>query len=104
MFSNILYQWIIENTSAIWQQAAHTAYQLSSLSCSTLNKKMIEHFWERCQEQKNNKTERVRGPGTKMSLYEREDRKEESNDKPEIPDITHPGLHIEHLLQVNGNT
>jgi len=41
------------NTSAIWQQAAHTTYQLSSPSCSTraiqksltLNKKYWTVFW-----------------------------------------------------------
>ena len=31
----MLYKCIIANTSAIWQQAAHTTYQLSSPSCST---------------------------------------------------------------------
>ena len=30
-----LYKCIMANTSAIWQQAAHTTYQLSSPSCST---------------------------------------------------------------------
>jgi len=43
------------NTSAIWQQAAHTTYQLSSPSCSTgtiqksltLNKKIFESFLEK---------------------------------------------------------
>ena len=31
----MLYKCITANTSAIWQQAAHTTYQLSSPSCST---------------------------------------------------------------------
>ena len=31
----MLYKCIMANTSAIWQQAAHTNYQLSSPSCST---------------------------------------------------------------------
>ena len=30
-----LYKCIMTNTSAIWQQAAHTTYQISSPSCST---------------------------------------------------------------------
>ena len=46
------------NTSAIWQQAAHTTYQLSSPSCSTraiqksltLNEKYLRVFWEKSQE------------------------------------------------------
>ena len=41
------------NTSAIWQQAAHTTYQLSSPSCSTrairkcltVNEKYFQVFW-----------------------------------------------------------
>ena len=43
------------NISAIWQQAAHTTYQLSSPSCSTraiqksltLNEKIFESFLEK---------------------------------------------------------
>ena len=31
----MLYNGIMANTSAIWQQAAHITYQLSSPSCST---------------------------------------------------------------------
>ena len=31
----MLYKCIMANTSAIWKQAAHTTYQLSSPSCST---------------------------------------------------------------------
>ena len=43
------------NTSATWQQAAHTTYQLSSPSCSTtaiqksltLNEKYLRVFWKK---------------------------------------------------------
>ena len=60
------------NTSAIWQQAAHTTYQLSSPSCSTraiqksltLNEKYLRVFWGKNLE-KNDKTERARGLGRK---------------------------------------
>ena len=47
------------NTSAIWQQAAHTTYQLSPPSCSTraiqksltVNDKYLRVFWrEKSQE------------------------------------------------------
>ena len=46
------------NTSAIWQQASHTTYQLSSPSCSTraiqksltLNEKYLRVFWKQSQE------------------------------------------------------
>ena len=46
------------NTSAIWQQTAHTTYQLSSPSCSTraiqksltLNEKYLRVFWKKGQE------------------------------------------------------
>ena len=46
------------NTSAIWQQAVHTTYQLSSPSCSTravqkrlsLNEQYCKMFWKECQE------------------------------------------------------
>ena len=76
----MLYQCIIANTSAIWQQAAHTTYQLSSPSCSTraiqkkiyipLNKKKLRIFWRKKHRrmdhwQKNDKTERASGPGRK---------------------------------------
>ena len=83
------------NTSAIWQQAGHTTYQLSSPSCSTrtiqkslpLNGKYLRIFWNKSQEngpfQKNYKTERAKGLGRKNK---RGDRKGESNDSPEIPD------------------
>ena len=46
------------STSAIWQQAEHTTYQLSSPSCSTraiqksltLNEKYLRVFWRTSQE------------------------------------------------------
>ena len=46
------------NTSAIWHQAAHTTYQLSSPSCSTramqksltLNEKYLRVFWKKSLE------------------------------------------------------
>ena len=49
------YKCIMANTSAIWQQAAHTTYQLSSPSCSTraiqksltLNEKYLRVFWNK---------------------------------------------------------
>ena len=34
-----LYKCIMANTSAVWQQAAHTTHQLSSPSCSTSHTK-----------------------------------------------------------------
>ena len=48
-------KYIMANTSAIWQQAAHTTYQLSSPSCSkraiqkslTLNEKYLRVFWKK---------------------------------------------------------
>ena len=65
------------NTSAIWQQAAHTTYQLSSPSCLkraiqkslTLTKKYLRVFWKKVRrmdhEQKNDKTEGAKGLGRK---------------------------------------
>ena len=61
---------MMANTSAIWQQAAHTNNQMSSPSCSTGAKQktdflMInvgEFFWKK-QQQKNVKTERSKGLG-----------------------------------------
>ena len=82
------------NTSAIWQQAAHATYQLSSPSCSTrpiqksltLNEKYLSFLGEKSGEwtisRKNDKTERARGLGRKNK---RGDTKGESNDSPEIP-------------------
>ena len=51
----ILYNCIVANTSAMWQQAAHTTYQLSSPSCLTraiqksltLNEKYLRVFWRK---------------------------------------------------------
>ena len=65
------------NTSAIWQQAAHTTYKLSSPSCSTraiqkslTHSEKYQSFLERERKvrrmdhkQKNGKTERARGLG-----------------------------------------
>ena len=53
-----IYKCIMANTSATWQQAAHTTYQLSSPSCSTQaiqksqtrNKKILRVFWKKSQE------------------------------------------------------
>ena len=72
------------NISAIWQQAAHTTYQLSPPSCSTrviqksltLNKKYLRVFWKKVR--RMDTTERAKGPGRKN----RGDKKGESNDKP----------------------
>ena len=80
------------NTSAIWQQAAHTAYQLSSPSCSTraiqksltLNEKNIWEFSgkkvrkmdhyslaEKCQDRKSKRTRQGKkqeiGKGNQMT-------------------------------------
>ena len=63
------------NTSAIWQQAAHTTYQLSSPNCSTraiqksltLNEKYLRVFKS---QEKNDKTERARGLGRKKTREE----------------------------------
>ena len=60
------------NTSAIWQQAAHTTYQLASPSCSTraiqksltLNEKYLRVFWKKEDCTVSRKmTERARGLG-----------------------------------------
>ena len=93
------------NTSAIWQQAAHTTYQLSSPSCSTraiqksltLSEKCLTIFWKKSQKHgplaekwQDRKSKRTR------QKNETGDRKEESSDSPEIPDrgwggdIRHP--------------
>ena len=53
----------------------------------SFNKKCLRISWEKVRrmdhQQKNDKTERARGPGRKNN---RGDRKGESNDSPEIPD------------------
>ena len=73
-------------------QAAHTTYQLSFRSCSTraiqksltLTEKYLRVYWRMDHEQRNYKTERARRLGRKNK---RGDRKGESNDSPEIPDM-----------------
>ena len=68
------------NTSAIWQQASHTTYKLSSPSCwtraiqksLTLNDKYLRLFWKKKSgewtiSRKNDKTERARGLGRKKT-------------------------------------
>ena len=85
---------ILANTSAIWQQAAHTTYQLSSPSCSTraiqksltLNEKYLS-FLEKSQENgplAEKWQDRKGKCGDRKE--KREDRKGESNYSPEIPD------------------
>ena len=57
------YKWIMANTSAIWQQAAHTTYQLSSPSCSTraiqkgltLYEQYLSFLEKKSQEKKNDR-------------------------------------------------
>ena len=78
----MLYKCIMANTSAIWQQVAHTTYQLSSPSCSTraiqksltLNAKYLS-FLEKSQKNgplaENDKTERARGLGKKTKQERR---------------------------------
>ena len=101
----MLYKCIMANTSATWQQAAHTTYQRSSPSCSTRatikNKtkkvltKKFESFLEKNPEN---------GPHANLSSFKKikndwdrkskrtkqrnktGDRKGESNDSPEVPD------------------
>ena len=54
-YNFFIYKCVMANTSAIWQQAAHTTYQLSSPSCSTraiqksptLNEKYLRVFWKK---------------------------------------------------------
>ena len=99
---------VIVVTNAIWQQAAHTTYQLSSPSCSTraiqksltFNKKYLS-FQEKIVRrldhyQKNDKTEKARGLGRNN----KRDMKGESNDSPEIPDRRVTSDIPGHLLQV----
>ena len=92
----MLYKCIMANTSAIWQQAAHTTYQLSSPSCSTraiqksptLIEKYLRVFWREksheieplAEKWQDRKSKRTRQKKT------REDTKGKSNDSPEIPD------------------
>jgi len=82
------------NTSAIWQQSAHTTYQLSSLSCSTIptQNDLIYKQKEFCREkirkmdQKNDKTERERRQKNKRLRQRERNREGKSHDSPEIPD------------------
>ena len=73
----MLYKYIMANTSALWQQAAHTTYQLSSSRCSaraiqkslTLNEKYL-CFLEKSQEngplaEQNDRTESAEELGRK---------------------------------------
>ena len=93
----MLYKCIMANASAILQQAAHATYQLSSQCCSaraiqkslTLNERYQRVFWKkksgewtisRKMTRQNEQEDQV---GKKNK---RGDRKEESNDSPEIPD------------------
>ena len=80
------------NTSAIWQQAAHTTDQLSSPSCSTraiqksltLNEKYLRVFWKKVGRmdhwQKNDKTERARGLGRDKKSKRTRQRQKEQED------------------------
>ena len=84
------------NTSAIWQQAAHITYQLSSPSCSTraiqkiltLNEIYLSFMGKKSGEwtikQKMTRQKEKKGLGRKNK---RGDRKGKSNDSPEIPDM-----------------
>ena len=83
------------NTSAIWQQAAHTTYQLSSPSCSTraiqksltLNEKYLS-FLEKSQEN-GSLAKRWQDRKSKRTWQKnKQERRQEgeSNDSPEIPD------------------
>ena len=84
------------NTSAIWQQAAHTTYQLLSPSCSTraiqksltLNEKYLRVFWKKGQENGPlaEKWQDKKSKRTRQKKNKRGDRKGESNDSSEIPD------------------
>ena len=65
---------IMANTSAMWEQSAHTTYQLSSPNCKrgavqklTLNEKCFQSPVKKSQtmdhQQQNDKTEKARGLG-----------------------------------------
>ena len=90
----------------LWQQAAHTTYQLSSPSCSTkaiqksltLNETYWRVFWrkksqengplaEKWQDRKSKRTRQEKEENKKKKTKSKEwDRKGEPNDSPEIPD------------------
>ena len=81
--------------NTIWQQAAHTTYQLSSPSCSTraiqksltLNEKYESFLGEKSGEWTiSRKTTRQKKQEDKAEKNKRGDRKGKSNDSPEIPD------------------
>ena len=84
------------NTSALWQQAAHTTDQFTSPSCwrgaiqksLPLNKKYWRNFWRK-KSQKNGPAGRKKDSRSNRTLQKkkREDSKVESNDSPEIPDM-----------------
>ena len=83
------------NTSAIWQQAAHTTYQLSSPSCSiraiqkslTLNEKYLSFLEKKSGGSTiSRKMTRQKEQKDQAEKNKRGDRKGESNDSPEIPD------------------
>ena len=85
-----LYTCILSNTSAIWSQAAHTTYQLSSPSCSTrakrknltVNKKIFESFLVKgplAEELQDKNSKRTKQKKTRA-------RKAGTTDSPEILD------------------
>ena len=82
--------------NTIWQQVAHTTYQLSSPSCLTrarqksltLNEKYLRVFWKKKAEEWtiSRKMTRQKEQEDKAEKNKRGDRKGKSNDSPEIPD------------------
>ena len=98
IFKNVI-KCTMTNASAIWQRAAHTTNRLSP-SCSTraIQKsltqwKIFESFLERkksresgplAEKWQDRKSKRLK------QKNKRGDRKGESNDSPEIPDVRHP--------------
>ena len=84
------------NTSAIWQQAAHTTYQLSSPSCSTraihksltLNKKYLRVLLEKSQENGSlaEKWQDEKGRRPRQKKTREEIRKGNQMTSPEISD------------------
>ena len=84
-----VYKCIMTNTSAIWQQAAHITYQLSSLTAQQERyKKCLRVFWKKRQEKNGPLAEKWQDRKCKRTRQEnkRVDRKEESNGSPEVPD------------------
>ena len=83
------------NTNAIWQQGAHTTYQLSSPSCSTRviqrSLTLNENYLSVLEKSQENgplaeKWQDRKSKRTRQKRNKRGDRKGESNDSPEIPD------------------